>query len=916
MPARHALCTLVAAVALGASPAPARAPARPGANGRQDSAKLARRLADLKMTELLEAMVAEDPQNLPLALELARGLRKRANATEDQARRHELLQKACDVLGQCAKAAKDEQDPAARVACYRARLDRAIVLGMDMTKPHVESLLYFIGSENDKAETRRLASQAVKELDVAIGRMALLKDRWFNDWERWIDKTYQSLEQMLDEAAYHGAWIRFYLAMVLPADNEERGQLLSLAIGDVKKFADAEDNESGVKFKSLLLSGMCARERREWDRAKDYFARVQDAGASGLTRLRALFETVRVEIDRGNLTGAERQVASFKADGARLKGIKPVAIDLQAALLLYRIGIVQAEAFKDSDPGRCDELRGQAGKHLVDFTDKYPSYRKPLAEIIAPLMAGRDPSTIEPSMVLVMADKEFSKETPAGDKRTGELLQAVLDNRRAPADAKAGALWRLALLRNRQRRNLDAAEHFRQLAEKYPSDPNARKAALNAVKSYEAILAEERKKPAGQRRDAFAMGDRFRDGYVRALEVMVRGWGTSDPKINSYNYELGLLYDGMNRYADAISALSKVPADSELYLPSGFRIQQLQVRQLLDMPEADKASRQRAARTLIRDLQRYMTRARRYLRTSSDPSRIAQVRQWGGECGVLIAQLHKEALDNPTRAMAEARQVGDDPDWKQSPGLKQSTQRFVIGVMLEKGQVDQKTIDELADLVIHHPDAAGTENLLGRAIAQIGDRIERLTYSRDAEDQATLKDLRASYRLFVEKLRESVGAGGGLSKEQDDALKRAMAHAYEFGTAEEVRKSLELYKELAETRGDDANVLRGMARAYRALGQARKSIELYDRLRHGLPEGTPAWWRIQLERLQYAIQVYRDDPAGLRAIALQVTMLRRKKDKDDPHRVLGGYALQFGEVEGLARKRLEVLAASAGDGGS
>ncbi|HUU22267.1 MAG TPA: tetratricopeptide repeat protein [Phycisphaerae bacterium] len=907
MPVREALWTWIVIAAVAAAAAAQPAESQPSAYDRLDKQALARKLTELKMTELLEAMIARSGEGLQSQALLIQSLRAKAKASTDQAERDALLARAAEMLDEYIKATAQKEAPADLIAHYRARLDRIIVLGIELPDPHVERLLWFIGSDRDKAEVKRLASQAVKELDVLYGRMDMLRGRWSEDWERWIDQTFQKLEAMIDEAAFRGAWVRFYLAMVLPEGDRERDALLEQAILDVRKFAEADDNESGVKFSALVLSGMCAREGGNWNQAKAYFRRVQDPSAPGEVRLMALFETVRVEIDRKNLTGATQQVETFKEAASKLPGIKPVAVDMRVALLLYKIDMVRAEAFAQADPAKYVEMRGEAGKHLVDFTDKYPDYRKPLAEIIAPLLADRDPSKIDPSMILLLADKEVGKETPEGDKRTEELLKALLNNPQAAAATKAGALWRLALLKNRQRLNLEAAEYFRELAEKHGSDPNARNAALNAVKSYEAILAEEQKKNPTRQVDALSMGARFGQGYVRALEVLVAGWGGSDPKINSYNYELGLLYDAMDRYSEAIAAFSKIPRTSELYLPSGFRIQQLRVRQLLDSPLANKAARQATAQALIRDLEQYMTRARQYLRATSDAARIAEVRQWGGECGLLVAQLYKEALDDAARAMAEARRTGDDPDWKLAPGIQRDCQRLVIGVLLERGRVEQKVIDDLAELV-NTDDSAGTDYLLDRAIAQIAERIERLTYSRDPADKTTLQGLRTSYRLFAEKLQSSLSARGGLTEKQADALKQAVAQAYEFGTVEEVRKSLALYEELARTRPNDANIIRGMARAHRVLGEPRQAIELYDRLRHGLPEGSAAWWRMELERIQYAIDVYKDDEAGLKAIALHVKMLRRRKGADGLDGTLGGYEIQFGEVENAARHRLETLA--------
>ncbi|MHC4717139.1 MAG: tetratricopeptide repeat protein, partial [Planctomycetota bacterium] len=649
MRVREALWTLgvLAAVCRALVPA-ASAQAEPaGAYDRLDNKKLAEKLTELKMTELLEAMVTRSPEGLEGKLLLIRSTRAKALACQDQGERDALLKKTADLMGEYAKATMQQKDPAGRIGHFRVRLDLVIVRGIDMVDPYAERLLYFIGSAQDEAKVRELTREAVDQLDRTVSQMEMLRDEWSPDWDRWIDQTFQKLEAMLDEAAYRGAWIRFYRAIVLPRDHEERGQLLQQAVADVRKFADAEDNDSGVKFQALVLSGMCARELGNWKAARSYFRRAQDPGASIGAKLKALFETVRIHIDQKDLTGADRQVQAFRTQAAKIPEVKKVSIDMQAALLLYKIGMVRAAAFEKADPAKYVEMRGAAGRHLVDFVTRYPAYRQTFWEVIAPLVRASDPSKMDPTMVLGLASREIARKTPEGDKRAEEMLRTVIKSDKAARATKGGALWMLALLKNRQRTNLEAGDLFRQLAENYPADVNARNAALNAVKSYDAILKKE-KKSAGD------MGPEFLKAYVRAVGVLVNGWGDTDAKIRSYNYELGMLYDGMGLYTKAIEAFSKIPRTSELYLPSGFRIQQLQVKQLLDAVEMEGSAREQTARGLIADLGRYMIRARQYIKSTSDASRISEVRQWGAECGMLIAQLYKEVLNDPARAMTEA----------------------------------------------------------------------------------------------------------------------------------------------------------------------------------------------------------------------------------------------------------------------
>jgi len=82
-------------------------------------------------------------------------------------------------------------------------------------------------------------------------------------------------------------------------------------------------------------------------------------------------------------------------------------------------------------------------------------------------------------------------------------------------------------------------------------------------------------------------------------------------------------------------------------------------------------------------------------------------------------------------------------------------------------------------------------------------------------------------------------------------------------------------------------------------------MEQYDRLISGLGEKSVHWWRAQLERLQYATEIYKANAKGLKSMVLQVRVLTYK-DKD-----MGGYWKQFSEIEGQANAALKAMGGSS-----
>ncbi|KPK86479.1 MAG: hypothetical protein AMJ81_01130 [Phycisphaerae bacterium SM23_33] len=850
--------------------------AEPSPYERLHNDKLTEKLAEMKMPELLEELLGKQVRR---QLEEALG-------TTDQEKRDRLLQEVSALQRRLIKATAELQDTEGVLRHFRFRLDLVITEGITKVDPYAERLLYFLGTEKDRAAVAKYTEGALGPLNALQTDLERTHGQWARDQDRMITGVLWRLEALMEEARYRGAWVRFYRGVVLAKDSQERHLLLPQAIDDVKEFANAEDNDSGVKFTSLLLSGMAARELGLWEQAASYLKRAGDPQARSTTQLKARFEAVRISIDQGRFDEADNRIQQFVEEGSRLPELPKVALEMQSALLRFKVKMERAEAQKAGDHKLYEKLRGEAGRELVDFVEKYPMYREAFWDRIAPLFEEADPDSLDPPMQLALGVKEFSKQTGEGYNKAEKLFRAVANSAKAPDSSKASALWYLGLIKNAQRKNLEAARFFRELAENYAKDPKAKESALNSVKSFQGILIE-RKVTADK------LGMDFVREYARSLRVLVDGWGKDDRKIRTYNYELGVMLEALGQNREAVEALKQIPEESELSMPARYRILEVTVNDLLDATTMQASLRGRLAHSLIGDLTRYMERARAYAGTVSDKERAEQALAWGAECGMLIAQLHKDVLNDPAEAMQRAKELANDPTWKQVPAVARRSQQFVVGVLLEAGQ-PEKVIPDL--IALTRDDPGGAEKLLVQAVGQIGERIERLMYAADPAAKQQLEGLRAAYKIFAEELYKFVERSGGVPEQQKAPFKQALAHAYEFGTKQEAEKSLELYLQLHDQNRTDANIVRGLARAYRVLGQPQKAMPYYNRLISGLPEKSPHWWRAQFERLEYALDIYAGNETELNKIPIQIRMLR-DKDRD-----MGGYWQQFNKVEARAKE--------------
>ncbi|MCK4625441.1 MAG: hypothetical protein KAV00_09040, partial [Phycisphaerae bacterium] len=810
-----------------------------------DQTKLAQTLRAFGMNELLVELVKSGSgSDMKSAAILVQAKIAAAANAKDQAGRDKLLNEAIAQLDKLIAATAKATDDKTKLQHYSFTLDRAVTEGSTKTAPYIEHLMSFQTKPGDTETVAKLTKSAVGILDRLTDQLGLLHEDWDEDDEKLITGVIWKLESLIEEVRYRGAWIRMYRAMALEGDSDERAMLLQQAISDVGGFAIAKDNSKGVKFYSLLLSGMCTRMLGEWHNAGSFLKRAADKDASAGVRLKAWFEMVVCAIDQKEFAKAQTAIENFIKNGHSLK-VEKVDVDLQATLLKTHLLEVQAQALKKEDPAKSAKLLEESRKILLDFIEKYPAYRDQIMEILIGKYEGADTKDLPPSIRVLIGAREFTKairKAKAEKKKTPDFTNAekiftdIAKDKRAGKADHATALWYMGYIRNIQRRNDKAAHYFYQLAEKYPEDKRAKDSAMNAVNSLRGIVIEKKTTAA-------KLGKEFVEQYARCLALLVKGWGENDPKIRSYNYELGIMYDTLNRNNDAISAFNKVDPNSELYLPARSRVLSLQAEVLFKSKDPQE-KREYLANNLIRDLGFYCRRARRYANevAKKQPNKAKQVLGWGAECDMVIAQIHQDIRNQPVQSITHAEKIPQN--WPELPDMRRRSQEFITRVLLESGQTD-KAVALLLKLVEENP--KGAETLIAEAIDKIHVHIRQLEFRHDAKSKKKLADLKKAYRVFSEELykwalQEKKKKEQKNEKKEDIAAwmygyRQALASAYESsGNIDEVKKSLEMFTQLDKAKSGQAMNIRGLARCYRRLGKNTEAMKQYDRLVGGLKQ--------------------------------------------------------------------------------
>ncbi len=852
--------------------------------------RLAQLLMDLKMKELLEALVRTAGAGVEGKELLAKAKVAEALRTKDQARRDALLDEGAKIYVELIAATKEDKTETGTLRHFHFRLDAIVLAGITKVEPYVERLDYFLEHAGDAAAVERLTKAPVRDLDRLQNLLINLHDKWNADPEKMITGALWRLETLIENVRYRGAWARYYRGMVLPRDSIGRSALLRQVIDeDVRDFAQAEDNSKGVKYESLRLSGSAARELGQFDNARDFLRRADCPEAQPGLRLKAKFESVRTYLDAGRLAEAGKQIEKFRTDAAQLKGIEPVAVDLHETLATARLLKLQADEIRAGDPARAAKLENQAFDRLTSLTNKHPRYREPLMGLLRKFIGGRDPDTLRPAERMLLAEEEMGKKTPEAFAKAAKALLSIVAEKAASDKLKGQALWNLGVVSNLQKKNLEAAGYWRRLAKEYPKDPNARNAATNAVMTYQTILKDP------QRSAALLDSTQFVREYADALKVLVDGFGRKDAK---YLYEIGMMMDILDRYQEAIKYFSQVPRESDLYLPARYRILQQRVKDLQDRQEPAPARRQKA-KNLAFDLEAYMKRARAFAADPANKARAQEVLGWGAQCGLLVATLQKEVVGNLPEAIRLIEKILNG--YKDFPLVCRQARQLMVQIRLEQGHVEA-VIGELTKLLEEDP--PGAMKLLLIAVPEIGERVERWAFATDAESRQLLTAFRPAYRRFANELYR-FAVRQKLDEKSMLPFKRAWAHAHEAGSQQEVEEALKIYEELSKRR-ELAPFVRGLARCNRRLGRHKEAMKHYNRLIFGgLVEQTGPWWRAQLERLQFYMEINQTKPSrkGLKNTLTHIRQLQRRDSQ------MGGYYRQFNAIAAQARKLLEAMPA-------
>ena len=869
-------------------------PARPlSAYESLDESRLVDRLAELQMAELMDAYAkgagSQADQGKALRFTVTRKLAQ-AESVEDSLARDAMIDEAVTGLRQLIEMGKDGVTDTEILRLYDDRFDLGAALALTKVTPYAQRMLYLQGGPGDAQKVLDSSQDGLTILDDVIASASQKVEKWRGDSDMLAIGATKRVEEFVKTARYKAAWARFYRGLALetmpaaatgPASkpDDERAGLLRETIAAVAEYTQG-DASTGVKFWSLLLSGMAARELGQADNAAAFLTAATVSQAEPQVQMQAMFELAKLQIQQKQWARAETQVAQFRQRGVTLLGEKgAVGVDLQWCFLtnyLYRQQALDAQA---TSPDQARMLQAKAQQQFVDFLEKYPDYQRAFCMLIGQRYADEEDLGKLDGLIVLAKGLALMRGPTPDIARAIQLLQEVLNRTDASSlRVRPLAMWNLATaLYGDTSRRLEAAQWFCRLTREFPDNQRATDAARNAV-----IILDAR--VTGLREGKQSIPDDLRKQYVDALELLL-GRDSRDPKILEYANPLAQQYDAMGQFDQAVKWYQRVPASSADFGLAQYRALVMRI-QAIRTGKADQTARREAAAAVLADLRLYADGARDQAGKMPDPQKKAVLLHLGSEADLFIAEVLKNELGQLAPALQHVS--GLPSRWPEEKDVLEQAEAFRIGVLLEQGETRQ-AIDALRKFRQVNPEKSNA--LVGQVVLVIRGRIESLRETPGQERE--LQDWNKIYAEFAEQAYQAlVSAGPG----ERYAYKQMWAEAMtETGKPAQGRK---LYQELLTEQPADARNVEGLARSnWLVNGQNGKDIlqalKYYQQLADGLDPNQYArqWWRAQLSLCQCALDAYSGDPAQLGRLGVRIRQLRAV------NATFGGYLESFNVLE-------------------
>jgi len=785
-------------------------------------------LLELQYRDWLSAPNLSQEERARKKIGLARLYAARAHDETSPSRRSKFWKKAVETLDELIA------EQVSEVLSVQVRLEKAKLI---LSEARIAATT---GSPNT---ARRAYREAIAELEKVQKEAIQLLDQASPDD---ID-TRNALLPIAIESENRLAWARYELASLLPADDDERRELLNKSLNAFKGLATGYPN-SQLAADAVLGEGMCLRALGYYEDAiKRLKALISKTPPLEIVR-KALYNIALCQFELGNYIDAVTSLN--QALKWTRKGTKD---ELYYACLLLKARAIYARAARSST---AEQTR------LIES----------VGEIISELEAAGGPWRDEARELKFsnLGSKEgYQKVTLATQQmRDGNYAQALISLREAAGreDVRSNPelLRRINFKMGVCLYNLkayeEAGELFAKLFEEETDKEQAQRAGYYAVVSF------------GMKYDQ-TKDEVDRQVYMRTLRQLLERF-PDHPKASELHFLLAEMYEADGDYEQAAAEYEQVGRVFEQYPYARVRAA-LCYERMLRRKWAEGGSDEQLTEKTVKSLQSAIAEAKRSeLTDDSGERKLAPL---------LTLRLVRLYLDEHVGKFEDAARLlrRFAVEFPEEKALQGRASLLLLVVMRKSGDIEGAA--ELADELL------GKTEMSREEIDALMDLVSAI--AMEAKDK-TGDEKERLCRVAI-NLCERLSGRKELSK--DDYIRLVLRLAELYPLVGEWRKGAEAYETLKKKYPGARDVEIGLAISYEGAEDYAKALEVWRRIAAREEPGSTLWWEAKYHIVEMHLKLghYKD-------VIRIVNLLRTLRPS------MGGEALseKFRKLENDARDAL------------
>jgi hypothetical protein len=636
---------------------------------------------------------------------------------------------------------------------------------------------------------------------------------------------WQEPQYLVSLASYWLSWCGYYAALLYPAGDEVRSELLnSAAAGFALTFLDFR--EESITTRSLFGRALCYRELGKYDRAlQDINSVVVKVGKSNPLFARVQYEKIRLTFLAGNYESAFNQIREFGEDVSAdrvSRQMRNGLMQMQADIILCRMekrlaqkDLTKPEYYREA----LQELARSAGTEEAVSAELYRFVTTHAAEIERISRAGPDGiSDTELGGIGLLALADWLFQQKRYDDALGRYRRLYVSTDRLLRKRRDEVSFRLACCLAEKKRWAEAAEGIEPFFEEFPASALAGKSAcLYYAAAANAYRAEPSEKTYGR--------------YITATQLYLKS-GADGSDQSEAHFQLGSYYQKTGKQTDALKEFAQVAADSPNFVHAFSSIIQAKIEELESLAREGRAEEEQRLRNEAQRLIEELRPAVMKVRDEKDRkeleahSALLQARLFACSPDASAQRKALQALDHFETLLSGSRQQGE---------LRASAQAVRIEALLRLGQGHEAEA-EISRFLKDGADNAMAWPLLNELADRLYDQSRAL---RDTGYGAG-DDSRAAMALLVyERLEGMADRVPAYAQHRDTILLRIAQLCTDTG---QLARAKQLYQEKLLRDPASADAVSSLGLIYEKENRWQDALVMWRRLGLGMQEGSQHWF--------------------------------------------------------------------------